>query len=120
MAKLNFPLTSEYAEKRFGYPQKSLFHQWIGVLMSYVGWTDCPENDESTHQFCRDLLAAEVWVHQQVPQPTGMKVLIYEDGDQWCACFEGFESPPEHLFGFGGTMDEALGDLHAQWQEAQQ
>lgn len=119
MSKLTFPLSSEYAEKRFGYPQKSLFHQWIGVLMSYVGWTDCPENAEGTHQFCRDLLAAEVWVHQQVPQPTGRRIIIEEDGDSWCAHFEDEDCPAEHPFGYGGTMYEALGSLHEQWQEAQ-
>ena len=113
---MDFPLHSTTAERE-GYPQKAIKHQWFAVIERYAGAVIDPTKVKEARYLCMDLLLALSWCMRQVPQPAGERILIYEDGAEWCACFEGHESLPEDLLGFGVTADEALGQLMEQWQE---
>ena len=41
----------------------------------------------------------------------GGKLVVFRDGDQWCAHFDDFVDIQESRVGFGRTIPEALADL---------
>jgi hypothetical protein len=110
---MEFPIESSLGIT-LEYPKGSILHQMMGVLEYYEVPVLGPRE---ARQICKDILRAVSYAMDQVPQPIGRRIVVYEDGDAWCAMLEG-DLLPDGESGFGTNVIYAVGELLEKLQES--